>query len=193
MRRAIIVLSTVIAAAVLVPAQEYTPKVELGLGYSYSRAHVPDTPARVNMHGLVLGATGNVNGWFAIEAEFGTHYHCISGCWSPWGERVDNPDERNDSLSFLAGPKFSFSRQRISPWVHALVGVSKVSYTNNIDGTRISNSGCAMAAGGGLDVALSRFTVRAIQLDYTRFSASPGTFNSLRVGVGVVLRIGRRS
>jgi hypothetical protein len=193
MRHIIVPLAFVVIAAVLAPAQEYTPKVELGLGYSYSRAHVPDTPARVNMHGLVLGATGNLNRWFAIEGEFGTHYHCISGCWTPWGERVDNPDERNDSLSFLAGPKLSFFRQRISPWVHALVGVSRVSYTNNIDGTRISNSGFGMAAGGGLDVPISRFTVRAIQVDYTRFSGSPGTFNSLRVGVGVVLRIGRRS
>jgi hypothetical protein len=193
MRHIIVLLAFLFIAVLPVPAQEYTPKVELGLGYSYSRAHVPDKAARVNMHGLVLGATGNLNRWFAIEGEFGTHYHCISGCWDPWGGRAENPDERNDSLSFLAGPKFSLSRQRISPWVHALAGISKVSYTNNIDGTRISNSGFAMAAGGGLDVPVSRFTVRAIQLDYTRFSASPGTFNSLRVGVGVVLRIGRRS
>jgi hypothetical protein len=174
-------------------AQDYTPKVELGLGYSYSRAHVPNAPQRTNMHGVLINFVGNVNRWLGAEAEFGTHYHCAAGCWDPWGERIDNPDARNDSLSFLAGPKLTLARKRrISPWVHALIGWSKVTYTN-IDGMFMRDSGLGLALGGGLDMPIGRaVTVRAIQVDYTRFAASTGAFNNMRIGAGIVLRVGAR-
>ena len=119
-------------------AQVSTPKAELGLGYSYSYARVPNSTTRANMNGLLLGATFNVNRWLGIESEFGTHYHCISDCWID-ALRADNPDETNDALSFLVGPKVHFARgQKISPWTHALVGVTRTAYSNHLAGTKIA-------------------------------------------------------
>jgi opacity protein-like surface antigen len=190
MRRTSILIALVLMLAALGFSQEYTPKVEVGLGYSYSRANVPNSVSRVNMNGLLINTVINMNRWLGAEAEFGTHYHCISGCWID-NIRVDNPDARNDSLSFLAGPKLTLNRQhRMSPWVHSLFGVTKISYLNTITDTRMSNTGFGMALGGGLDVNLSKLTVRAAQVDYTRFAGNPSPSNNVRIGGGIVLRIG---
>lgn len=195
MQRALFLILVVLAFMSAAWSQEYTPKVEIGLGYSYSRASVPNSASRANMNGLVISTAVNVNRWFGAEAEFGTHYHCISGCWIE-NIRVDNPDARNDSLSFLAGPKITFNRERrVSPWVHSLFGVTKISYLNilTIPDTRMSNTGFGMSLGGGLDVNLTKFTIRAVQVDYTRFAGSPSPSNNIRVGGGIVLRIGHKS
>ncbi len=174
-------------------AQEYTPKAEIGIGYSYSRATVPNSTSRANMNGLVINGVGNVNRWLGVEAEFGTHYHCISGCWIDH-IRVENPDARNDSLSFFVGPKVTFNRNRkLSPWVHSIFGVTKMSYLNVITDVRMSDSGFGMAAGGGLDINFSGFTFRAVQIDYTRFAGTPKPANNVRVGAGIVLRIGHKA
>ncbi|MGE5114513.1 MAG: outer membrane beta-barrel protein [Acidobacteriaceae bacterium] len=173
-------------------AQDYIPKVELGLGYSYSYARVPDSSKRVNMNGIVIAATVNANRWLGAEAEFGTHYHCISGCWI-YGIRVENPDETNDSLSFLAGPKLTFARNRkVVPWIHALAGVTRTAYSNHLIDQKISTSGFGWAAGGGLDLQYGGLTVRAVQVDFTRYAAEPENFNNVRIGAGIVFHIGRR-
>ncbi len=173
-------------------AQSYAPKVELGIGYSYSAMRVPNSTKRANMHGLLIDSTTNLNRWLGLSAEFGTHYHCISGCWDPWGGRTD-PDERNDSLSFLAGPRISLGRHsRLSPWLHTLAGISRVSYSS-IYGEDSSVTGLGLVAGGGLDIPLHSFTLRAIQVDYLRMPMPAGSSNNVRVGAGVRLRLGRKS
>ncbi len=192
------VISYLMAVAALaggagsVAAQNYTPTVELGIGYSYSAMHVPNSSKRANMHGLLIDSTANLNRWLGLSAEFGTHYHCISGCWDPWGGRT-TPDERNDSLSFLAGPRITLARGTgLSPWLHTLAGISRVSYSN-ISGAHTSTSGLGLVAGGGLDVPLHSFTIRAIQVDYLRMPMPGGSSNNVRVGAGVLLRLGRKS
>jgi hypothetical protein len=145
------------------------------------------------MNGVLVDGVFNINKYVGAEAEFGTHYHCISGCWID-NIRVENPDERNDSLSFLSGPKITFNRERrISPWVHSLFGVTKISYFNAITNTRMSTTGLGMALGGGIDINLSRVTVRAVQVDYTRFAVNPNSSNNVRIGGGIVLRIGHQT
>ncbi len=190
--RRVLITSVFLLFTVLATAQEYVPKVELGLGYSYSYMRVPNTSTRVNMNGLVFSGTFNVNRWTGLEAEFGTHYHCISGCWI-YGIRVDNPDETNDSVSFLIGPRVNLApNRRVQPWIHALAGVTRTAYSNHIAGYKVSTSGFGWAAGGGLDVPYHAVTIRAIQVDFTRYAAEPEDFNNVRIGAGIVFRIGRR-
>lgn len=174
-------------------AQDTIPVTELGLGYSYSRARVPNSSTRVNMNGLVIDATVNVNRWLGVESEFGTHYHCISGCWIE-GIRVDNPDETNDSLSFLVGPKITFSRDhKLVPWAHALFGVTRTAYSNHLTDTKISTSGFGWAAGGGLDMPWRGITFRIVQVDFTQYASEPNSFNNVRIGAGIVFRIGHKT
>ena len=83
--------------------------------------------------------------------------------------------KKND-FSFLFGPRFTFRADRITPFVHGLIGLSheKVtgaekrqdddSGTNSYTG---SHSSFGIAAGGGVDIAITnRISVRAIQADY---------------------------
>lgn len=191
MKRVLLAFLFLLFATVVI-AQEHTPKVELGFGYSYSYARVPNSTTRVNMNGVLIDATFNANRWLGVEAEFGTHYHCISGCWI-YGIRVDNPDETNDSLSFLAGPRVNLAPNRkVAPWIHVLGGVTRTAYSNHLIDQKISTSGFGWAAGGGLDVAYRRITIRAIQVDLTHYAAEPESFNNVRIGAGFVFRIGRR-
>ncbi len=172
--------------------QVSTPKVELGLGYSYSYARVPNSTTRVNMNGLLLGASVNANRWLGIEAEFGTHYHCLSDCWFN-NRRVDNQDETNDSLSFLVGPKVNFASERkVSPWIHALIGITRTSYSNHLTDTRTAIAGFGWAAGGGLDLPYRAVTFRVIQVDFVRYAAPPENFNNVRFGAGILFRIGHQ-
>jgi Outer membrane protein beta-barrel domain len=191
MRRVLITFIFLLFAVSAI-AQDYTPKVELGLGYSYSYMRVPNSSTRVNMNGILISATFNANKWLGAEAEFGTHYHCISGCWI-YGYRVDNPDETNDSLSFLAGPRVNLAPNRkVQPWIHALAGVTRTAYSNHVIDYKVSTSGFGWAAGGGLDIPYRGVTIRALQVDFTRYAAEPEGFNNVRIGGGIVFRIGRR-
>ncbi len=190
--RHILLLTLLLIGSFPLIAQDYTPTVELGLGYSYSYARVPNSTTRVNMNGLLITGTFNANKWLGVEAEFGTHYHCISGCWI-YGIRVENPDETNDSLSFLVGPRINLARDRkVSPWIHALVGVTRTSYSNHMTDTKIATNGFGWAAGGGIDIPYHAVTLRAIQVDFTRYAAQPEGFNNVRIGAGILLRIGER-
>lgn len=190
MRRTIAFIFLFFAASAV--AQDHTPKVELGLGYSYSYMRVPNSSTRVNMNGILISGTMNANRWLGAEAEFGTHYHCISGCWI-YGIRVDNPDETNDSISFLAGPRVNLApNRRVQPWIHALAGVTRTAYSNHVTDYKVSTSGFGWAAGGGLDVPYHAVTFRAIQVDFTRYAAEPEGFDNVRIGAGIVFRIGRR-
>jgi hypothetical protein len=194
MRKFSILIALLIAITRPAISQEYTPKAEIEFGYSYSRAEVPNSTSRVNMNGVLVGAVANVNRWLGVEFELGSHYHCISGCWID-GIRVDNPDAKNDSLSFLTGPKLTLTRNgRYSPWVHSLFGITRVSYLNVVTDTRIHNTGFGMAVGGGLDWRVSKVaSIRVLQVDYTRFAGNPDASNNVRLGAGVVLHIGHRS
>jgi hypothetical protein len=191
MRHVVLVLFFSLTSLISI-AQDYTPKTEVGFTYSYMRAKVPNSTTRVNMNGILIGGTFNANRWLGIETEFGTHYHCISGCWI-YGLRVDNPDETNDSLSFLVGPKVTFARARkLSPWVHSLVGVTRTAYSNHLTDTKISTSGFGWAVGGGIDMPYRAVTFRIIQVDFTRYAAVPENFNNVRVGAGILFRIGHQ-
>lgn len=190
MRHAVVVLF--VLTSLIAVSQDYTPKAEVGFTYSYMRARVPNSTTRVNMNGVLIDGTFNANRWLGVETEFGTHYHCISGCWI-YGLRVDNPDETNDSLSFLVGPRVTFARGRtVSPWVHALVGVTRTAYSNHLTETKISTSGFGWAAGGGIDMPYRAVTFRIIQVDFTRYAAIPESFSNVRVGAGILFRIGHK-
>jgi opacity protein-like surface antigen len=191
MRRVLIALIFLFVTAWAI-AQDYMPKVELGFGYSYSYAHVPNSTTRVNMNGVLISSTFNANRWLGAEAEFGTHYHCVAGCWID-GIRVDNPDETNDSLSFLAGPRLNLAPNRkVQPWVHALAGVTRTAYSNHLIDYKVSTNGFGWAVGGGVDVPFHGIAIRAIQVDFTRYAAEPESFNNVRIGAGFVFRIGKK-
>jgi opacity protein-like surface antigen len=86
---------------------------------------------------------------------------------------------KRTDIALLVGPRLTFGRGRVSPFVHALVGLShdRLSWANdatsedrNTDSEskafKTGNS-FGIAAGGGLDISINEnVAIRAIQADY---------------------------
>jgi hypothetical protein len=102
---------------------------------------------------------------------------------------VENGVVNNRIHSFLFGPKVTLLNKRISPFVHALFGASRM--RADAGGPAFSANGFTMAAGFGVDYRVStRISVRLVQADYVRrqfFGEGP---DGARFSTGVVIRLG---
>jgi outer membrane protein OmpA-like peptidoglycan-associated protein len=178
-----------------------TPGGEVFFGYSYVRMATDTrlTPtATVNEHfqyipGGSASITGNINNWFGVTGEFGTYSLNDVG-------RVDGR-----LWTFLAGPRFSFSHKRWTPYIQALVGGARLSSSFptgfvsdapffNSKGPNFHQNAFAASTGLGLDWHATRhFSVRLGEIDYlfTRFNDNrDNRQNNLRASAGLVFRFG---
>jgi Outer membrane protein beta-barrel domain len=185
------------------------PRADVFLGYSFLRANSAQTIPAFTANGGLFNFGLNFNNHIALEAEFGGYHNGnISG------KQLDTT-----SYSYLFGPRFSLGRSRtVDPYIHVLFGVNRAATsisassvliptplpTTTTDGRyAASQANFAMAAGGGLDVKLSRHVLlRPIQLDYylTRFETpsildpTGGTSNrnqhDLRFAAGLAFSFG---
>jgi hypothetical protein len=142
-------------------------QVQLFGGYSYLR--LDTKPGSANLNGWEASGTWN-HSWFGLTADFSGHYG------TPFGPTT--------SLhSFLFGPQLSLPTPVFSPFVHALIGASRITTGG------ASDTSFATALGGGIDTKIAPFlSFRVIQVDYldTRFGST--THNNLRISTGLVLR-----
>lgn len=172
--------------------------------------------------GGTFGTSSSFNGWEAqlqfkakknigIVADFSGNYGNLFTAAS--GSGVSGLPS-TQSYSFLFGPEISASRGKISPFVHALFGVNRLSSssTNSLSGVSflslpsVSDTAFAMALGGGVDYNInSKFGLRLGQFDYlytgqnmntfannifggNTFSGLSGHQNNLRFSTGIVFR-----
>ena len=176
---------------------ENTPAVELFLGYSYVRFNIDTTNAAgtANEHfdfipGGVGELSGNVNNWLGLVADFGGYkLHDVGG--------VDGK-----LYTYLFGPRIYISRGRFTPFVHVLVGGSRL--TSDVPAgfigdtaafaTTFHKNAFAAAGGGGLDLTASRHVaIRLFQAEYllTKFNdGRDNRQNNLRASAGLVFRFG---
>lgn len=162
MRKILLAMGALLVMTVTVCAQEpevVTPQAEVFAGYSYFRLYT------TNNNGAVGSVTYNVNDWFGITGE-GSGYGGTNG------------GDANGMI--LAGPKFTYRRGPVTPFVHVLGG--------GIFGS--GDSAGAFGFGGGVDAKVSKHVaIRLIQADYiyTTFRA-----NNARISVGLVFRFGEK-
>jgi len=155
------------------------PKVDMFFGYSFLRANQAQSIPAFTANGGLFNVGFNFNNHLAFEAEFGGYHN-----GNVSGKQFDTT-----SFSYLFGPRFSLGRSRkVDPYFHVLFGVNRAATSIAADSVLIptphsatpssngrfeaSQANFAMAAGGGLDIKLSRrMVLRPIQLDYylTRF------------------------
>ena len=158
-------------------AQE-TPKVELFGGYSYVGG---------NFHGWNVSVAGNVNKWFGVVADVSGHRGGFDDI---------NLRERQKINSFLAGARVSIRKhKRVTPFVHALFGPTRVRVRSTENGETFSDSdtGFSMFLGGGLDIKVNdHVAIRAIQIEYGRAHLFDESQTRGRVSVGVVFRFGKK-
>ena len=102
--------------------------------------------------------------------------------------------------SLMAGPQLSFSVWRLTPFVHALFGISHINHGVSIlplAGLATSSTSFADAFGGGIDIRIASIVNARFQADFmqTRFFPAPppisfiiGSQTGFRGSTGVVLR-----
>jgi opacity protein-like surface antigen len=168
-------------------AADDSPEIEVFGGYSYVRGE-----QGVNLHGWNASMAGNITHYFGVVGDVSGHYAN--------GSFLDG-----NAYTFLGGPRFSFRTTRLTPFAHALFGVTRVSTGAGLFGFNFgaSQSDLAMAFGGGLDLNLSdRFAIRAIQADYfpvrsggnildrfrLPFNFGSEFMNNFRVAAGIVIK-----
>ena len=167
MRKLSLLVGLVFMLALTARAQ--TPKAEIFGGYSYLRVN-PNAGPGANLNGWELSVNVKPASWWGIMGDFDGHYG------SPFGPSAHEH-------SFLFGPQINLPTPVISPFVHALFGVTKT----NIAGATDTAFGSAF--GGGFDFkAGSHFAWRLIQVDDLLTHFSGNNQNNLRVSTGIVFR-----
>jgi len=164
------------------------PRIEVVEAYSYLNIDTSGHPkSRRGFNGWESSANYNPNSWIGLEADVSGHNQ--SNCGGVTGLTCKQ-------LSFLGGPRLAFRGRRATVFMHGLFGGDHVS--SGFFGLTRAETDSALAAGGGLDYAVTRgFSVRVGQVDYllTLHARSLGGVhqNNLRVSAGVVFNLGQAS
>ena len=189
---AISALATV-SAAQTPPVQQESPRAELALSYSYVHSNVP--PGGCGCFSLNGGNASFAwplgSGKFAIAGDIDVvHAGSVSS--------------QSDSLTlstYTAGARYlpHFGHSSLQPFGQVLIGLAHSSGTL-VQGANpgSSNAGAAFATniGGGLDLrAGSQVSIRLVDADYLLTTIDNGSNNhqnNIRIGAGVVFRLGNR-
>jgi opacity protein-like surface antigen len=188
-------MAALVAAAGTAMAQEnvVTPKIEVGLNYSYSRVNPGGSLGSYNTNGGSGYVEYNFNKTLGLVADLGGNYVGTTN-----GVALNNT-----TFEYLFGPRFNFRHSRFTPYVQALFGGER--YSNGLNPSAAdprlftSQNNFAAAFGGGLDVALTdHIAVKPFQVEYLLTQISPQAMNTnfvqnnLRYSAGVVFRFGSK-
>jgi hypothetical protein len=162
-------------------AQEW-PRYEASAEYTFTHFSTDVGAPPLNANGGDLQFAYNFSKWVSGVAEVG------AAQVSHFADTI--------VVTYLAGPRLTFRRSRIAPYVQTLFGGASV-----VGSSLISNrapAGFAMTAGGGLDVKVNQHvSLRALQVEY--FSTILDNFRlegerwqiGLRASTGIVFTFGR--
>lgn len=196
------------------------PKAEVFGGFSMSSipgiaptydptTGLPTSYSRKSFMGWQASAGFNLTHQLGIVGDFGGQYASIP---SATILGVTIPSFSMNTYQFLFGPQLSFRKPRVTPFVHALFGASKLGVGTTVTGVPVtvgaSSTGFGMGLGGGLDINVSdRLALRVPQFDWTprHFAGTtttvlgttvtvPGSWSTgeIRFGIGVVIKAGGR-
>jgi opacity protein-like surface antigen len=200
MKKLFAVTCVLLVSAVTATAQS-KPKVEAYGGYSVLRLNLPetfqgeDTKLLQSVVGTMLGwnggVTANITDKFGITGDVSGYYRKLQGDFDGSNIAVSA-----NIHSFLVGPRVSGAGDKARPFAHALFGIGRIngSATMDSDASSFSNTGFAMAFGGGLDVVVSEtVAIRPFHFDFfpsrqknEALGTSSITLKNIRFGTGVV-------
>lgn len=166
------------------PAGDEYPKVEIFAGFSAigdanaSHQAGPDFDAN---QGFQASLIRNVNKYVGIKGDFSFHFDTDRGqglftqpCATPPCSAItQNFTLKSRLYNFLAGPEIKArNRTRLTPFAHALFGAAHGNIRLNTSGAGVSlsssasDTGFAMAFGGGLDIRATRRVSFRPMMDY---------------------------
>ena len=188
MRRVSLLIAAILILASGLQAQEGYPRVEVFGGYSYAGLDATGFRGFANRevaHGWAASITGNLHKNFGFTADFAGQYGTANdaliteplpgqGCLlvvPPLPGCFDLVDIDFNTQQFLFGPRFSFRRERVTAFAHALFGVNRTHLTGFVANQNtfpsVSETDFAMGYGGGLDInAGKNIAIRLFQVDY---------------------------
>ncbi len=177
-RKITLLLAILTLGSLLATAQQSASKFDVFGGYSYFNGSTSGVTSRYSLNGWNGQATYNFTPWLGATADFGGYYG------SPFSLSAHD-------TSFLFGPTVSLRTAHFTPYVHALFGVDNAKVS--LLGGSVSDTGFAMAVGGGLDIPVKgRLSVRAAQVDWLRETHFSAAQNNLRISTGLVFRFGEK-
>ncbi len=153
-----------------------TPKADVSVGYSPLYIIKGYT---IWMNGGSASLAVNANHWLGLVGNFGGYVGHVPGTFS--GE------------TYTFGPRFSYRKldRRIVPFAQALFGGSH--FSQSTGGITGGGTQFTFALGGGADLVgpRGRFALR-LEGDYFGIRSSGSTTPSMRLGIGIVYRIGKK-
>jgi hypothetical protein len=185
---------------------------------SSSATTISSTPsARLGLSGWNASVAANMNQWFSFATDFSGYYSGSSASntttetFSPCTNcgtqtnTIKNMASSPRIHNFLFGPQFSYPKGKIRPYALFLLGGEHVDLTRSEsvtssgsvlaivpavpDSGHISETGFAMALGGGVDYSINRAFSWRLQADYLTSQAGLAQ-NHARVSTGLVWRLG---
>ncbi len=143
------------------------PKVEVFGGFSYLNA---DLGTRENFFGWQGSVSGNVKENIGIVVDAGGQYKSVLGIGISYYE-------------LLLGPRFMVRGERVTAFVHALLGNRYIFVPGDID------SAFVLGFGGGMDVSASdSIGIRVFQFDYMPNNSRSMWRHDVRFGSGIVYK-----
>ncbi|MCU1338600.1 MAG: hypothetical protein JWO19_4181 [Bryobacterales bacterium] len=186
MRLTLLVSGLLVSGAFAIAQENATPVVEVGANYSFVRFNSAQGLREFTQNGGSGYVEYNLNRVVGLVADLGGY---------------NNGTNEFKTFSYLFGPRFNMRRSRLNPYVQFLFGGTYAWANSTATGPIVptTQNGFAAAAGGGLDIALTRhIAVKPIQLEYL-MSQLPqlgnntnSIQNNLRYSAGVVLRFGSK-
>jgi len=179
------------------------PKVEVFLGYSYLRGVPTLSPGNrmVFLNGGSASVAFNLNRYLGLVGDFGGFDASELELTGAGANSV--ADASGNAFTYMAGPRLSFRKYRVTPFAQVLAGgihASAVTLSNCAGPLCASlpmENSFAMTAGGGIDLRVHRhINLRLVQAEYmmTNFAnLSTGvrdTQNDIRLSSGVVFGFG---
>ncbi len=190
-------ITSILVSSAAFAQSDSTPKYDFFAGYQYlypggtvpQGGSDPSNPTPFKLPGMSRGAGT------AFTYNFDPH----------WGGEVDfgynrDSDTISSNWTVSAGPRFMWRTDAVNTFIHALVGMNRVTY----DAGNVTHNGIGMILGGGMDIPFTKmFAWRLFEADYVysrhNFAnlAAPEfpnlrrpTFEGARLRTGVVISCG---
>ncbi|HEX5707089.1 MAG TPA: outer membrane beta-barrel protein [Pyrinomonadaceae bacterium] len=199
MRKLILLALFIACSAPAAFAQDDYDKVNAFVGFSHNRVDTgitdgdPDlddiVDEREGFNGVNGSVTGNVTRYVGLKGDYSFHTKSFNSGLAP-GVEV-----RSNLHNFLGGVQFrdNAKEKKVKPFAHVLAGAAHATFDVRGLATPLdiddSETGFAMAVGGGLDFRVSdRIDIRAVQFDYNPTRLASETQHNFRVGIGIVIK-----
>ena|SRR5213594_3670269 len=205
MTRTFLLLIVALMCAPAALAQDYS-RYEFYVGYAHERANngadtfdkngqatfngrrVDFASRRVDYNGFETEFNQNLTHNIGIVTSFSGTYRTTNFVDHATGRAFRARVQRYD---LLAGPRFNWRAGGVTPFAHALFGVSymRARFDDVLANCPSSATAFAMAFGGGLDVhASDRIDVRAIQVDYVPTFFNGRRQDNIRASAGIKIK-----